>query len=187
MFLAENHWYSRRTLPYLIFGGVFERHPRLRVVFTEQRADWVGSTLRHLDSVYESVYLTSLRRELPRRPSEYWSTNCYIGASFLARFEVDLRDEIGTDRLMWGADYPHYEGTWGYTAEHLRNTFAGIPEADVRRILGENALECYQLDAVALRRIADEIGPTPTEIDRPLQRLPDAPLGSSFRTLGAFS
>ena len=45
----------------------------------------------------------------------------------MSRFEVETRYELGVDRLMWGSDYPHFEGTWGYTDLSLRNTFSGIP------------------------------------------------------------
>jgi predicted TIM-barrel fold metal-dependent hydrolase len=41
--------HSRRGLAHLIFGGVFERHPGLRLVLTEQPGDWWTYVLRELD------------------------------------------------------------------------------------------------------------------------------------------
>ena len=52
--------------------------------------------------------------------------NCYAGASFFRPCESPLRHEIGVDHIMWGQDYPHSEGTYPYTTEALRNTFAGV-------------------------------------------------------------
>ena len=37
---------------------------------------------------------------------------------------------IGTDTLIWGADYPHTEGVWPYSRKNVAHNFAGIPEAD---------------------------------------------------------
>ena len=57
-------------------------------------------------------------------PSEYFQRNCWVGASFLRPSEAPLRHEVGVDRIMWGADYPHTEGTYPYTTEALRCAFA---------------------------------------------------------------
>lgn len=186
--LAESHWFARRGLWQLIFGGVFEHHPRLKVVFTELRPEWVPSTLKFLDSIYLDDMLTDIRERMSKPPSEYWAANCYESGSFLAPHEVALRYEVGITNLLWGSDYPHAEGTWPRTRLAMRNTFAGIPEPDVRRILGENALGAYNLDEAALRTVADRIGPTPDELDRPLapEEFPEF-RGHAFRTNGAFS
>ena len=60
----------RRPMWQLMLGGVFDRHPELKFVLTEVRADWIPALLRHLDAIFEER-----RAELPaaRRPSEYWS------------------------------------------------------------------------------------------------------------------
>ena len=63
---------------------------------------------------------------LDRMPSEYWQTNCWIGASFMTRQDCLDRKAIGVDRIMWGSDFPHAEGTFPYTAEALAHTFVGV-------------------------------------------------------------
>ena len=99
-----------------------------------------------------------------------------------------MLDEIGQKNLMWGSDYPHVEGTWPCTRQAMRNTFATIPQDHVRRILGENALSIYGLDAQALRTVADRIGPTPQELSEPLspEEFPEI-RGFAFRERGSFS
>ena len=69
---------------------------------------------------------------------------------------------------MWATDYPHVEGTWPCTRLVMRNTFARAPEARVRAVLGDNAVRVCGLDADALGKIADDIGPTVNEIAQPL-------------------
>jgi hypothetical protein len=63
---------------------------------------------------------------------------------------------------MYGVDYPHPEGSWLRTNEWLQQVFGGteISEADMRSILGENAIDLYDLDRPQLRSIAERVGPT---------------------------
>ena len=111
----EFMWWARRPLWQLVFGGVFERFPELRVAFTEQGADWIPSMLERMDEQYESPFERGITDHLSLSPSGYWNRNCYVGASFMSRAECDVRERIGVDRIMWGADYPHIEGTWPHS------------------------------------------------------------------------
>jgi hypothetical protein len=99
-----------------------------------------------------------------RRPSEYWRTNCLQSLSFVHRCEVGMRHEIGIENVVFGRDYPHPEGTWPNTGDWLRDAFAGVPEHELRLMLGENAIRMLDLDAKALRAIADRVGPTVDDI-----------------------
>jgi hypothetical protein len=74
----------------------------------------------------------------------------------------------GVDHVMWGSDYPHLEGTYPFTAESLRFTFAGIDSRDVRLVLGENAARVYGFDIAALAPLAAEFGPRVDEVATPL-------------------
>ena len=152
---------SRRPFWQLALGGVFDRHPDLRVMLTEIRADWIPSTMRMLDGVYEEQ-----RAYVPadRKPSEYWQSNCMAGLSFMHRVEVEMRDEIGVETMSFGRDYPHTESTWPNTADYLRTLFAGIPEGDVRAILGENLARFLRLDRAGLELLVDRIGFTAEQI-----------------------
>jgi predicted TIM-barrel fold metal-dependent hydrolase len=187
--LSESQWLGRRHLSQLIFGGVFERHPDLRIVLTEQRVAWIPYTLNEYDSIYFADLQKPEWRELwPRLPSEYFSQHCYIGGSFLAPFEVALRHEVGLRNLMWGDDYPHVEGTWPWTGLNLRYTFADVPEDEARLILGENAIEVYGFDREALHGTAARIGPLPSELASPLDptEIPAHP-ALAFRRDGPYS
>ncbi len=145
---SEIHWLGRRALWQFIFGGVFERHPSLRLVFTEQRVAWVPERrYRELDSTYELALLGGPEAP-PRRPSEYWAENCFVVGSFLAPFggrPAGTRSH-SRNNVLWGSDYPHPEGTWPRTRLAMRNTFAELPEADTRMILEENGIALYDLD-----------------------------------------
>lgn len=67
------------------------------------------------------------------------------------------------------------EGTYPFTREHLRQVFPGVPEGDMRRVLGENAAALYGFDLAALAPHAAAHGPTVAELARPLDALPEHP------------
>ena len=182
--LTEAPFFSTRHLWWLMWTGVFDRHPGLKLAFAELLADWIPRTLGDLDSTLHSNLGAEGRATLKLTPTEYWHKHCFVGASFMSRAEADARDDVGLDSVMWGSDYPHVEGTWPHTRESLRNTLARIPEADVRKMLGENAARCYGFDVAKMRALADRFGPTVEELNTPLEQIPDTPqarLGMAFR------
>ena len=63
--------------------------------------------------------------EMPLKepPSEYAKRSCYYGASFPSAADLAGIEQIGEDHVLWGNDYPHYEGTFPYNLESLRLTF----------------------------------------------------------------
>lgn len=182
--LTEAPFFSTRHLWWLMWTGVFDRHPGLKLAFAELLADWIPRTLKDLDSTLASNLGASGRSTLQLTPTEYWQKHCFVGASFMSRTEADARHDVGLDSVMWGSDYPHAEGTWPHTRESLRNTLAGLPVEDIRKMLGENALECYSFDQAKMRALADQFGPTVEELNTPLDEIPDtvhARLGMAFR------
>src|SRR5436190_163629 len=160
----ESNYVSRRAVWWLIFAGVFERHPRLKYVVTETPGNWFPPTAVELDSIHGFYQLkrseplnARLLEQVPRPPSEYMMSNVFFGASFASAFEVEQAMLHGLDsQLLWGSDYPHFESTFVHrdvrdmpsvTKLALRNTFCAVPAAKTRRMIGQNAISVYGLDA----------------------------------------
>jgi predicted TIM-barrel fold metal-dependent hydrolase len=197
--IEDGGYFARRAIWWMIFGGVFERHPDLRLVITESPGEWWSHTMVELDSTWlsQADWNAELREQVPRRPSEYCESNVFVGASFLAPFEAARAVTEGyTSQLLWGSDYPHIEGTWQYTdhddAEPVtrvaqRNTFCQIPPDATRAMLGENAVRVYGLDAQKLGKVAARIqAPTLTELAVPIEAIPPGASPTAFRTFGAW-
>lgn len=150
---------ERRPLWQLMWGGVFDRFPQLKVAFVEVHGDWVPATLAYLDRVHATE-----PGPMKLTPSEYWRRHCAVGGSLMRYGDVAARHEIGLDKLMFGTDFPHLESTWPNTKDYIRATLDDIPVEEARAILGENAINFYGLDRALLEKTAKRIGPLPSEI-----------------------
>lgn len=181
LMLAEVPVYSRRPFLFLLLSGVFERHPDLRFVMTEQGTAWLPQVLGQLDDVLAKVRENGAVGELrfkpehvlPRSATEYFRQNCWVGASFPKIADVEAFRTLGIDRIMWGSDYPHDEGTSPFTTEALRQTFWNWSESDVRKVLSENVAAVYGFDLAALAPAAAEFGPLVSEVAQPLDVVPE--------------
>jgi predicted TIM-barrel fold metal-dependent hydrolase len=175
----ETTYFGHRTLYQLVLGGVFERHPRLKVVFTELGAsNWVFDTVGRLDGfamgagmegTIPNLFAGRAVGKLSMRPSDYVRRHCYFGATASIN-DFEHRHELGIDKLMWGADFPHHEGTVPYTLEVLRETVTDIPDDELRAILAGNAAALYGGDMTFLQGVADRIGFTPEQVATPTPR-----------------
>jgi predicted TIM-barrel fold metal-dependent hydrolase len=167
--LYEVFVFTRRPLWFMIFGGVFDRHPDLRVVVTENGVQWLPSLIRDMESFFDTHGGAPVRSYLKMRPRDYFEKHIYMGGSLMKRYEAEMRHEIGIDKLMWGADYPHLEGAAPVHRETLRYIFGGLPEDDIRRMLGTNAVGLWGFDGDQLQAVADRVGPTVEDLATPLE------------------
>ncbi len=163
IYTSEVCWWLVRPLTFLIWGGVFERHPALRVAVTEGSCIWVPEYLALLDHRHSAHHANAkmgdFSQHLPLRPSDYFRRNVAVGASVLARREVDLRAAIGIESIQWGSDYPHPEGTWPATKDARALALKDVAQDEIAAMLGGNAVRFYGLDAEKLAPIAARIGP----------------------------
>ena len=135
----------RRAIATLIFSGVFERYPKLKVVSVEYELGWVPHFLNQMDFTYqERQFWTPVRFSNGRKPSDIWSSNIFI--TFMEdTLGVRLRNEIGVDNMMWGSDFPHSESTWPESRRILGEVLEDVPLADQRKMTNETAARLYCL------------------------------------------
>jgi predicted TIM-barrel fold metal-dependent hydrolase len=178
--VLEATWWAHLAFTHMLVAGAFEKHPGLRLVLTEQGTSWIPAELARLDMFFdrfrhakgsqEAEWGGPIVERLSLSPSEYFNRQCSVGSSFIRPDEVALRHVVGVEKIMWGSDYPHKEGTAPYTLEALRASFSGVEHDEVKAMLGGNAARVYGFDLDALRPLADEIGPLVHEVDVPLPR-----------------
>ena len=178
LWISEVTFYCQAGYRHLIMSGAFEKFPRLKYILTESGCAWVPAMLGNLDRVHRGIQAGAIGEMnykdmqwvLKETPSFYAARNCFYGASFPSVDDLNGIERIGVDKVLWGNDYPHYEGTFPYNLESLRLTFSGLSEPVRRKVLGENAAALYKFDVEALRAQADRYGPTPLQLDTPLPR-----------------
>lgn len=123
----------------LIYGGVFEAHPRLVVVIGESGIGWIPYVLEHMDLEWEDQFKDLT---LKMKPSEYWRRQCY------ATYQSDpvglrLIDLLGEDTIMWGSDFPHPDGVWPDSHSFIERELANVPEPIRRKVICDNAARLY--------------------------------------------
>lgn len=184
MYMMETTWRTRRAVWVMILSGVFERHPGLKLVMTEQWMHWAGDVIADMDGLYTGPGGSALRAHLPKPPSEYFRKHCFIGASFLSNWEAKFAIEHDlAANTMWGDDYPHAEGTWPHTREAMRFTFCDIEPKYTRQYLADTAIDVYGLERAKLEKVAADIGPTVAELSIPCSVPEDEAVGLyAFRT-----
>jgi predicted TIM-barrel fold metal-dependent hydrolase len=135
-----------------IFGGVFERHPKLRLVCVEADAGWVPHFMYRMDHAYERhrAWLTSAA--LAKAPSEYFREHVYttFQDDWVAFRMVDM---LNVRRLLWANDFPHSDSTWPHSQELLARHTAHLTDAERQLVLHDNVAELYRLASPAPRAI----------------------------------
>ena len=178
MYVSEVPFWTHRALWQLLFSGKFDRFGGLRYSVVECGSFWIGDILWKADVNFgasDKIKKLGSRMKglISRLPSEYFGTNVFIGASTMSKEEIRRRHANGIDALMWGTDYPHPEGSWPHTAKRLQSDFRDVSIEDTRRLLGLNAVDCYNLDLDSLTEIAERIAPTPEQFHQdPALRTP---------------
>jgi predicted TIM-barrel fold metal-dependent hydrolase len=126
---------ARMALTTMVYDGVFERFPRLRVATVEAQAGWVGEWLERLDYFYSFTGHTS---QMKRPASEYFAQNIWIDADPREKMLPLVVQFAGSDKFFIGSDYPHSEG-FMHPVQKAREVLATLPAASVEKILGTNA------------------------------------------------
>jgi predicted TIM-barrel fold metal-dependent hydrolase len=129
---VETTYGGQRAVSQLIACGALDRHPHLRILVSEGGATWGPFLADRMDEGYRQHGM-AVRPRLSKLPSEYLFTQVY--ASFQHdRSAVQANLSMGWHNVMWGSDYPHYEGTFGHTQKTLHELFDDVPSEVSHRI-----------------------------------------------------
>lgn len=141
IFMAMSMARGQYPVAELIASGALQRHPKLKFVIVECGAGWLAWLLHVLDEQADKKHMW-IRPRLEMKPSEFFRRQ---GGITFSDDPIALRclDLIGAETLLWGSDYPHDEGTFPHSQEVISRTFAGVGEADKRKIVHDNALRLY--------------------------------------------
>jgi predicted TIM-barrel fold metal-dependent hydrolase len=136
---------NQNILGMMIFSGVFERHPSLKVVCVEADAGWAPHFMYRMDHVFNRHRFWAKATVLEKRlPSEYFASNIYLTFQddWIAFKVVNL---MNWKRLMWASDYPHSDSTWPHSTELLKKHAEALTPEQRTAILRRNVTELYKL------------------------------------------
>jgi predicted TIM-barrel fold metal-dependent hydrolase len=136
---------AQQFLGNLIFSGVFDRHPKLKVVCAEFDVGWVANLVQQVDYWYgrESTFDAELNvNKLP--PSHYFKENIFFTFQD-DRAGVLTTPVYGKDNFLWASDYPHGVTTWPYSQETVERNFAGVDPEIKRNLARGNVNRLYKL------------------------------------------
>jgi predicted TIM-barrel fold metal-dependent hydrolase len=126
-----------------VLTGIFERFPRLKVVFVEPGIGWVSWWLYIVDDMntrqgYEFPGLTEL-------PSHYFRQNVFL--TFIDEPDVlrHAHDRLGINNVMWSSDYPHPVSSWPQSQTIAEGLFADADEQERELVLSGNAKRVWNL------------------------------------------
>ena len=127
-----------------VFGGVFERFPKLKVVCVEADAGWAPHFMYRMDHAYNRHRHWMKGRELKKLPSEYFAENIYM------TFQDDwvafkVAHLLNPKRLLWANDFPHSDSTWPWSQEMLAEHTRHLTPEQRDWILHDNVAELYGL------------------------------------------
>ena len=143
--IVTRYFSAIRPFSYLIFAGVFERHPKLTLVAAEVDCGWVPfwvQTLVHHWDIQKSWFPVKLSQS----PVEFIGKNI---------FTTNVDDYVGYDLVktglfpylssmtMFSSDYPHSATIWPHSRAVAEKMTAGMAPNDTRKVLSENAARVF--------------------------------------------
>jgi len=140
---ASSMMYSMPILVEMIFQGVFDRFPKLRLALVEVGCGWIPHFLEMVDDRYwRNRHWTNTN--VKKVPSQYFKDHCL--ATFIVDFNgVSVRHQVGINNMAWSTDFPHHGNDWPYSRRTIDSLFSNVPENERRKIVCDNAAHFWRL------------------------------------------
>jgi len=142
-----------QIVPHLIFSGLTQHFPRLKFVFAEAGIGGLNYVLAACDHEWESRRLWT--EGIATRPSDIVRRQVYVNFWFEAE-GIKLRHDIGIDNIMWESDFPHVASYYPRSRQEIERVLQGVSAGDRPKLLYENALRVYRIDAIAPKKNMSE-------------------------------
>jgi predicted TIM-barrel fold metal-dependent hydrolase len=130
-------------LAVVMFSGVLERHPGLKIVLAESGAGWVPYFISRMDGVFDKYQGRLGGHELKTRPSELFDRQ--VWATFEEeRFGPAILPLVGAHNFMWASDYPHLDSTFPNSRHAIHEALGALSMADRKKVTADTCKELYR-------------------------------------------
>ena len=128
-----------------IWGGVFERHPGLKMICVEADAGWAPYFAHRMDHVYNGYRHLLGGEKMARLPSDYFFENVYL--TFQSdRIAFQTAHLANPHRFLWASDFPHGDSTWPNSLHQIESMTSNLSDELRNMIIRENVMELYGLN-----------------------------------------
>lgn len=130
-------------------GGVFERHPKLKMVVAEGDAGWVPHYMYRADHAAERLG-TGTDRFISKKPSEYVRNNIWFtfqddATAYQTEALVGDKALVDGHNLIWASDYPHTDSTYPRSRQVRETQMAKLNETQKNNIIHDNVRNLFNL------------------------------------------
>ncbi len=134
---------NMRCLTNLVFSGLLDRFPRLRILSVESGIGWVPFLIEACEYQYKENWGGTSPLKLT--PREYFDRNIYTSFWFEKENVGHTIGQLGADNVLFETDYPHPTCLYPSVREHVAEALSGLSESVQRKVLYENAARVYHL------------------------------------------
>ncbi len=133
------------TLVGLVFSGILEQRPEVKLVLGEGGLGWVPYVIERMDHEHRKYYDKTTDHRLSMLPSEIFARQVYCTYED-EDLGVRMIPQIGVDNVMWASDYPHGDSTWPHSRKVLgESKLASLGEDVLRKVLHDTAARLYDI------------------------------------------
>ena len=124
-----------------IFGGIFDRFPKLKVFLSEYDAFWLPILKYRVNRIERFPAFDHLQK---KPASRYIEENIFAGI-INDPLAAKLRSEIGVDRMMWGSDFPHPPCPYPNTTQNIERVLGDMSPEDRYKVVAGNVIKLYDI------------------------------------------
>jgi predicted TIM-barrel fold metal-dependent hydrolase len=139
----------------LIFYGVLERHPKLKIVSVENEVGWMPFMFQQWDYYYNR-FRGSNPPPITRNPSNFVKDQIY-SCFFNDHVCGQNLKYWGQDTVMWSNDFPHPNSTWPNSKKIIQRDLGHLPPEIQAKVLYQNVCRLYGIEAARLPQIMSRI------------------------------
>ncbi|MBV1904510.1 MAG: amidohydrolase [Pseudomonadales bacterium] len=130
----------------MVYGGVFERHPKLKLVVAESDVGWIPHYMTRMDHSAKLNAEDGIIRGLSKLPSDYvksnvWGTFQDDVTAYHSMYMMDYK------HLLWASDFPHTDSTWPRSRQLIADQTAHLTEEQKQAIFRDNTAGLFNLPA----------------------------------------
>lgn len=135
--------YTMPLITELIFQGVFDRFPKLRMAGIETGVGWLPHFLEMTDDRYwRNRHWADVR--LKKVPSDYVRDH-WLFTFIVDRSGIAMRHQVGVDNMAWSTDFPHHGNDYPYSRKTIDDMLCDVPADERDKIICTNAVKFWGL------------------------------------------